>query len=414
MGTSSKLVHAKLGASNASRWIACPGSVALISRMPGGESSESLYAQEGNAAHSLAERALRLSLSGKEWRPGHLDKHISPVGEMSNSPQVGFFPITEEMADAVECYETEVTDHLRRLPGAAVQLETRVYPLADREDMFGTADAVIVQPFGELVVIDFKYGKGIVVEPDWNDQTMYYGLGTLNAVGDDAAVSKIISVIVQPRAVHPAGPIRRWEVSPAQIRTFEDQLRSAARAAESPGAALIPGSHCRFCAAASICPVLSKVSLASALEDFEAATPQLRLPDLSDPAGLRRAMQLRELVSLWCDEIPKLIRSALERGLATPEQVGYKIVEGRTLRRWRDEEELLEALAQDGISPELSHELPKIKSPAQLEKLMGRPWVAQHTMQPPGPPTLAPITDRRPAIETSGAAAFPTDEYSEI
>lgn len=376
--------HSQFGASSASRWRACPGSVRLLASAQA-DGQRSSYAEEGTAAHALAEAIL-------------LGEPLPP-----HSP---------EMLEAVQVYVDEVRGHMARLPGAELRVESMTYPLPDRPDVFGTADAIIVEPFGELIVIDYKHGAGVPVEVEGNDQGLQYALGALQAIGDDTQVSSVTIVIVQPRAPHADGPVRRWTVPAATVRAEEALIRSAIAAAETPGAPLIPGiKQCRFCPGKAgrsvVCPALTQLAVQTATDAFEADTPTVRLPDRNDPAQIARALQLQELVELWSKKVREIAHEAAQHGVDIP---GWKLVKGSKHRKWRDPAEVKAALAAAKVSPELSHSSPELKSPAQLEKLMGPAWTAQYAVKPEGPPLLVPSSDKRPSIPPTAQTAF--DEES--
>lgn len=235
--------HAILSASSASRWMSCPGSIREIGKLPESERNRtSVYADEGTAAHALAEWCLRNNTNPyHELVPTHF------AGELQD------WEVTDEMREAVNVYCEEVEYHVNRLQGD-IRIECPVKPL-DRDDMWGTADVIIYELYGELVVIDFKYGKGVVVETEWNDQMMCYGLGGLREVGFDD-VSTATLVVVQPRAPHEDGAVRRWTVQKEVLREFGGHLESAASATYDDDAPLNAGDHCRFCPAAPTCKAM--------------------------------------------------------------------------------------------------------------------------------------------------------------
>lgn len=393
--------HAVLGASSSARWKGCPGSVREITALPELlQNPTSSYAQEGSAAHALGEKALK-----GQTLDGFFGKWISPEGKVRPTRADGFFRVDETMRDAVREYINEVTYHMRRLQGAQLKVEVTVQPLLERDDMFGTADAIIIEPFGELVVIDFKYGAGYAVEADWNDQAMFYALGALNTIGDDAAVSKITIVIVQPRAKHDDGTIRRWTVPVEVVRSEADMLRSAADATRRPDAPLVPGdAQCRFCPAAGRCPAMRQLVIKSAVKDFESLVPtQPLLPNPDDPEQIARALKLADLIETWPKAVRAIALNAANLGKRIP---GFKLVRGTKHRKWRDESEVISALTTRRVSPEDFCSDPELKSPAQMEKLMGKEWVANYAIKPEGQPQLVPDSDQRPAIAPGVVSDF--------
>lgn len=383
--------HAILNASSASRWMSCPGSIREIARLPDSERNQtSLYADEGTAAHTLAECCLRKSDPAKAYLYEKISADLQD------------WEATEEMVDAVQVYLDEVAYHMNRLNGN-LSIERHVQPL-DRDDTGGTADVIIYEPFGELVVIDFKYGKGVVVQVDYNDQMMYYGLGALREVGFDD-VSKVTLVIVQPRAPHEDGSVRRWVIQKEVLREFGDHLESAAVATQDPEAPLNAGPHCRFCPVTATCPAMRQLTLYAAKDDFadlpadlEEQKAHVRLPDLNDPEELGRAMQLVPLLDFWAREVEGLVYRRLECGAEVP---GYKLVRGRSNRKWEDAEDVerrlrgMKGIRVDDIFTR------KLCSPAQIEKIkaIGKKWVAKYAIKPEGKLTVAPERNAREAVE---------------
>jgi hypothetical protein len=374
--------HASLSASSAYRWINCPGSPREIAALPAElQQTDSVYAREGSAAHALAE----IRLGGAKPKIGQwIDQsgHIALENYRSIHP---FFEITQEMWDAIQLYLDVIRDETARLAYPDVMVEKRVYPIPFRPDLYGTADCILLELYGELVVIDFKYGKGIAVEVNDNPQLLYYALGALNMVGDDSAVSLVTLTVVQPRAEHPAGPIRSKSYPVEQLRDFERQLRLAVAATERPDAPLIPGKHCRFCPAAASCPALRQLAVSTALAEFPDG-PTVRLPNPEDPDQMARALQLAEMIEQW----PKAVRSmAFQSALRGKGPTGYKLVRGRANRKWKD--------GAEAVAPaECFEEV--FKSPAQAEKF-DKAFVAQWSVKPEGALTLVPESDRRPAVE---------------
>lgn len=400
--------HAILGASSSYRWKACPGSVRLIGLLPDALREESSpYAKEGNAAHNVAEWCLRMQEPARTLR-GQWAHPEGPIG--NRKLDADWWRITDEMVEAVQLYLDTIWEHKSRLQGAQLLIESSVKPLAERDDMFGTADAILIEPFGKLEVFDFKYGRGHVVEVEFNDQALFYALGALELVGDDSSVSDVTIGIVQPRAYHEDGAVRLWTPDVAQVRAEADQLRSAARATEDPSAPLIPGeAQCRFCPAAGRCPALKQLALSVAADDFPDdldSTPTLMLPDPTDPEQLAKALRFAEMIEVWPREVRKMAYYAAQAGTEIP---GYKLVRGVKRRVWKDEEQVLFDLKNLNTLPGDYLSTPELKSPKQLEAVMGKDWVAERAIKPEGELTLVPDTDKRQAALPALVADFPDD-----
>jgi len=404
-------VHAILGASSAGRWIACPGSVREIADLPEwAVKRSSRYASEGTAAHYLGELCLTQKHDPLEYQ----GQYISDFGVIADAIDASlpgeWFEIGDEMVDGVQLYIDTVASYLAKFPNAEVFYEKTVYPVPGRdEEMFGTGDCVIYEPYGELIVIDFKYGKGIQVEADWNDQMMYYALGAMRAVGGAADVSRVTVVIVQPRGIHGDGPVRSWSFDVDALLQFAGVLVAAADATKDPNAPLVPGKHCEtyFCPVAATCPAMRANLLAQARIQFpddiddlptvnENPGAHVRLPDPHDPVELSKAKRVADLADYWSKQVNIMLQAALERGQVVP---GYKLVRKRAHRAWRDEADVerrlknMAGLKVDDIYTR------KLRSPAQIEKTKaGKEWVAKHAIKPEGDVTVALDSDSRPEV----------------
>ena len=235
--------------------------------------------------------------------------------------------VDAEMADGVQVYLDAVRAELE--PGDLLLVEQhfsldRLHPPGE---MFGTADAVIYKPaLRRLVVFDLKYGAGVPVEAEGNPQARYYGLGACMALAD-RPVTEVEIIIVQPRAPHPAGPVRRETISAFDLLEWSADLVEAAERTFDPEAALVPGAWCQFCPAAGICPALRERALATAQIEFAAAP----LPSPPDPACLSadqvgRLLTAADLVELWIRALRAHAHAELEAGRTIP---GWKLVPKR-------------------------------------------------------------------------------------
>lgn len=224
--------HSKIGASSMSRWSKCPGSVRMCE---GVENISSKYAEEGTRAHELAANIL------------------------SRVPVVVEDP---EMFRAVAVYLEYIWGASKK---ADLYVEHRFDLSTLHKGLFGTADAVIYREDSKhLIVADYKHGAGVAVEVESNPQLLYYGLGALLTLG--IAAETVELVVVQPRRPHKLGPVRTWTIPSIDLLDFSADLISYARATESPAAALVPGSHCRFCPAKSSCSESHRAEAEAALE----------------------------------------------------------------------------------------------------------------------------------------------------
>ena len=332
--------HSKIGASSMYRWANCPASVKLSEHMP---SSESSYALEGTRAHELASYYL---LNDKWPNDLHMQDNA-------------------EMIEAVQVYVDSVYQDRRALDSTYngnLFLVEHGFSLKEIDpEAYGTADCVIYDAKKKhLIVYDFKYGAGISVEVTNNEQLMYYALGAILSL-PQIRVSKVILKIVQPRCPHPEGMIREWAFSSIETLDFYAEVELAIKKTKDPNAPINPGKWCRFCPAAPVCPKLTENALTFAKEIF---TP---VPDKYDPKKLSEMLDKLEVIEDHAKKVREFAYAEAIRGRCPP---GYKLVEKRATRKWRPElliEQILEKMGVDSLE---MYETPKLKSPAQIEKLI--------------------------------------------
>lgn len=381
--------HATLGASSAHRWMNCPGSVRLERDLPDVTSDA---AEEGTTAHALAELALR--------RGFPLDTYIGT--------EINDEIITEEMVGYLEHYVAYVRDLIPRCNPYRIELPINLASLKPPEPMFGTPDFVGYDASEKtLHVVDLKYGKGHIVEVRGNVQTRYYALGACLNFGANLDIERVTMTIVQPRAYHIDGVVRSETIGYDEVQSFATTLLDAARATQAPDAPLVVGSWCTFCKAQPICPAKHQHAMEVAQSEFsvieEVVPPPpeaLTMPQLLDI--VRHTDALRS----WLTAVENYVHARLLNGESVP---GYKLVEsGRTHRRWTDEEEAQAAV--EALEVDDAYEPARLKSPAQIEKLVGkrefRDKLAPMTRKPIGRLIVVPESDPRPAALLDAATEF--------
>jgi hypothetical protein len=382
--------HSKIGASSMYRWSACPGSVREAAKAPPSVSSK--YAEEGTDAHAFGAMLLTL-----KHNPGkYINDTITYDGRRVT--------VDKEMADAIQIYVDHVW--LNRSAQSVVQIETKFDLSAVHPGLFGTADAVIWDDKIKLLeVVDLKYGAGIAVEVTDNPQLHYYALGALLASGYPARTVRM--TIVQPRCDHSQGPVRSQDIDAIDLLDFKTDLKKYAVATEDPKAPLAPGYWCRFCPASGICPELKNQAQKAAKIDFQPANVEERKAAgqaLYDPVLLKQALDSREVVKAWLKAVDEFAYAELEAGRPIP---GYKLVEKRAQRKYRNGEgEVIEALQSDPmleIEIEDCFEPRSLLSPAQLEKKVGKDFVARFTVKESSGHALVPESDKRPAVTKATA-----------
>lgn len=330
--------HSPTGASSYYRWKACPGSVRLSKGITQASSREG---ELGNRAHDLAELWIK----------------------NNNCPKNKFQDLEQEDFDAVEVYVNFVNSLLgdRNDPDLRFFVEHRfsleeIYP-----GLYGTVDfAVYSKRHEKLVVVDYKHGAGLPVEVKENPQLQYYGVGAMLEL--NLPVKSVELVIVQPRAQHRDGPVRKWQTTPQALQDFLDQLTSDAKRTEEKDAPLNEGSWCRYCPAAAKCPKLRERSLTLVKDNSFSATQAYSPEALSDVLGMLPVMEG------WIKNVKAFAAAEAQAGRIPP---GWKLVAKRANRRWKDGW-TGERLAQEfGLKPPEMFDQ-KVKSPAQVEKLLDK------------------------------------------
>lgn len=377
--------HAELSPSSASRWMACPGSVAL-SR--GIKDSASSHSAEGTAMHTVAELCLTDGSSA-----------ASHVGEVFSRD--GFdITFTADLAEAVQRYVDYVTDITAANFGELlVEQRLSISEITGEADAYGTSDAVVLMG-DELCIIDLKGGMGVPVDADDNPQLMIYALAALNEYSLVNDFKTIRMVIHQPRL----NKVSEWVIPVEQLLAFGKEVAMAAATTKMADAPLHPSSKaCRWCKAKATCPAIA----AEAMEAFEAVVPE------DAPVNhLAQVMAKADLIEGWV----KAVRAEVERRLLDGHEVpGFKLVQGkRGNRSWANPAEA-EAWLKHRLKLDELYDF-KLASPTTITKRL-EPWIdangvsrepvlgprqqkdlALMITQKEGAPSVAPESDKRPAL----------------
>jgi hypothetical protein len=355
-----------VGGSTAKRVINCPGSVALVQKMPAKPSSE--HADRGTMLHDVISEILGKDLP---W-----DQFIGTVYE----GQV----LTQELFDEKIVVALELLDQVDPDKNMEYEVETRVGFGNLLPGVFGSTD-LVGRVGSRAVVLDWKFGDGVVVDAENNDQLMFYAaacMRTESAQWAFAGATEVELIIVQPPM------IKRWVTTKERIKQFEQELVMAVKAAQQPDAKLAVGDHCRWCAGKPICPKMTG-AVDRAL--------QVQLKEI-DVDTLGRYLKNADLLEDWIKDLRGLALQLLEKDLPVP---GYKLVAKRGTRQWANETKALEALHDLGVPRAELLKPEELLSPAQAEKVLKKRKMAlpdDLVVSVSSGTTLASEDDSRPAV----------------
>lgn len=374
--------HARLSASSAFRWINCPGSVALSDQCPTPASSS--YADEGTLAHAIGE--LKLRYVNDEISKRQLNAKMKPL--LQSEYYCG------EMEEATGYYADAVIEALEAAGEDAELMIEQQFSL-DRwvPEGFGTSDAVVIGG-GVIQVIDLKYGKGIKVDARNNPQLRLYGLGAANLFDSLYDFDTVRMTIIQPRLDH----ISTEELPLSELLAWaEDDVKPRAQMAMDGTDYTAVGDWCRFCPAKAVCRKRAEYNLSIAKDDFR-NPPLLSDEEIGDV--LRRADELQH----WVKDVGDY---ALEQALAGKQYDGWKLVEGRSVRKYADDLKVAEALKAAGYDEAMLYER-KLYGISAMEKIVGKKRLTETLgdliVKPAGKPVLVPESDKREAINTAEVA----------
>lgn len=365
--------HSKLAPSASERWINCPGSVKLGEKFP---DTTSIYAEEGSLAHKLGELKLRSRQSGEP-----INKYEYQKVKDNDLYSADMEDYTN---DYVEYIESVIND-CKEQP--LVEIETKLDLSFIAPKTFGTADCIVLEG-NTLHIIDFKYGKNVEVNPVENSQMMIYALGALKLFdGLIFDIKNITMHIVQPRKNN----IAKWTVSKSELLNTQNKvIIPKAKEALTDKAETKFGDWCIFCKAKPICKAYS--------EEFN---PKFKTDDPRELSNKEIAERIKVLTGAE-GYLKTLKEYAVERALDGEEFPGYKVVEGRSTRIWKNQEEAFSKAQEAGYSHSNLYEQVPL-SLAKLETLMGKKSfeeiLGDYVEKPKGKPTLVEEKDKRPKYE---------------
>lgn len=387
--------HALLSASGAAKWLSCPPSARLEEQFPN-ESSE--FAREGTVAHSLAELSARYNLSDISKKEFNAQKKKLLATEDGKK----FY--NEEMQEHAKDYAELIFGKLQearaRSADAFVELEVKVDFSKWVPEGFGTGDCIIVAD-DWLEIVDLKYGKGHRVEATGNPQMRLYALGALEYYGTLYDIKNVRMTIYQPRL---SGVQSSDEITTEELLAWAENVvkPTAALAFEGSGEFAPSEEACKFCRAKETCKARYEKNLAL----FDEAEDPLLITVEEAAAVLEKAADIRA----WLTDLENLVQSTLLSGEPV---TGWKIVEGRSNRKFSDDLKVAEAMKAAGYDEALLYEK-KLITLTQMEKDFGKKKVAEVLgsliIKPQGKPTLAPESDKRPAFQPDEAILAAFDE----
>lgn len=372
------MAHALLSPSSAHRWLHCTASPRLEE---GVEDKGSEFAAEGSLAHAMGALKLKAFF-------GMDASHELQEIDMLRRYHTG------EMDEYTDTYKTIVLEKFntaqRQCEDAQLLVETRLDFGDYIPDAFGTGDAIIIAD-GTLDVIDFKYGKGVRVSAYKNPQMMIYALGAYERFSFEYNIKKVRMTIVQPRIDN----LSDFEMDVKDLLAWaKETLAPKAKEAFKGDGPQSPGEWCQFCKVKSCCKALTQ-KCTDVVKNHE--DPRL----ISAEELAADILPLVATVKTWLAGVEDY---ALQQALSGVELPGWKLVEGRSIRKITNQEGVEKALTEEGFDYDDIYKPLELRTITDLEKLAGKKkfnaLCGEFIEKPQGKPTLAPESDKRPALDT--------------
>lgn len=369
--------HAFLSASASHRWLNCPPSAKLCESLPDQTSS---FAQEGTDCHELCAYLVEKA-----------------IGKDVKDPTENLTYYNAEMQNCAEEYCSYVLEQLEEAKkycaDPMVFIEQRLDFSRWVENGFGTGDCLILAD-QVLQIIDYKHGLGVLVESDHNSQMMCYALGALEAFDGIYDIDRVTMTIFQPRRDN----ISTWSCTKEELLKWADEVLAptAALAYEGKGE-FKAGEHCQFCKVKATCRKRAEFNLELAQYDFA-------MPDTLDEMEIAAILEKVDQLIAWGNDIKDY---ALVQAQAGTHFEGWKIVEGRSNRKFADEAAVATAVTEAGFDPYEK----KLLGITAMSNLLGKKQFDELlgglVYKPPGKPALVPESDKRPAMNTA------TDDFKD-
>lgn len=378
--------HALLSPSAAHRWMNCTASPLLEKDV---EDKGSTFAEEGTLAHAYCAKKL------KEFLGLAVDEEKAEIAQLNEQYHSG------EMDEYTDTYKTIVLEKFNaaraKTKDAQLLVEVKLDFSHYVPDAFGTSDAIIIAD-GVMEVIDFKYGKGVKVSAVENPQMMIYALGAWDLFNFEYDIRKVRMTIVQPRIDN----LSEFELDAADLINWAvDELQPKANEAYAGGKQK-PGNWCQFCKIKANCKALSSMCI-----EAQQANPDPR--KISKEVMESTILPLLSTIKTWLTGVEEY---SLEQALSGVQYRGFKIVEGRSVRKITNPTAVMELLSKEGFAKESYIKPTELRSITDLEKLIGKKRFgaicAEYINKPQGKPTLVPESDKRPAFNQAA------DDFKDI
>ena len=363
--------HAILSASSSDRWLHCPPSARLCETY---EDKGSDYAAEGTDAHELCEYKLKKALGMDASDPTeNLTWHNEEMEDCAN----GYAAYILEMVEAAKesCADPKVL------------IEQRVDFSRWVEQGFGTADCIIIAD-GTLRICDYKHGLGVLVDATDNPQMKCYALGALELFDDIYDIDNVSMTIYQPRRQN----ISTFEISKDALYKWADEvLKPTADLAFAGDGNFLCGEWCGFCKAKHECRARAESNLTLAQYDF-------KFPPLLEDSEIEYILSRADELVAWASDIKEY---ALQQAISGKEWAGWKLVEGRSNRKYSNEEAVIQVVTDAGFDPYEK----KLLGITAMQKRLGKSrfdeLLTAYIEKPQGKPTLVPESDKRPAMNNA-------------
>jgi hypothetical protein len=379
-------LHSYLSPSGAKRWLTCTLSPQLEKKF---QETESVYAAEGTLWHSLNELLVKRKL-----RRVHDEEYKRELKAIQSHELY-----SDEMLEHSEEFSVFIIEKfyntIATTPDAQLFTETVLDLSKYVPECFGTGDINIVAD-KRMIFVDGKYGQGVPVFADHNEQCMLYSLGALEKYGWMYHIEEVEIIIYQPRIKN----TNSWVVNVKDLYAWaEGYLKPRALMAYQGRGEYVAGDHCKFCKAKATCRANAEYYMSLAEEVF-------REPDILTDAEVANVLTKIRGLKNWAESIEEHAVAEAKKGRQWP---GFKLVAGIARRKYKDAEEVVKVLTAAGFMADTILKPREVKGLGAMKEALGSEdfahYLNDHIILPYGKPTLVDETDKRPAYDRSKEAA---------